>query len=237
MIDAYYWGTTNGHKMLIALKEMAVEHRLIHVDIGRGDQFDPDFLEIAPNNKIPAIVDHDPPGGGDPVPLFESGAILLYLAEKTGKLMPADWHGRWAVTKWVAWQVACLGPYGGQALHFRDFAPEPVPYAIDRYTREASRLYAVLDRQLKGSDFVTGAFSIADIAVYPWVYPHARMAQDLADFPNLERWFAAMSERPSVVKAYDYAAKLERTPLDTEAARKLLLYQDAASIKRWEVDS
>jgi len=231
MIDAYYWGTTNGHKMLIALKEMAVEHKLIHVDIGRGDQFEPAFLKIAPNNKIPAIVDHDPPGGGAPVSLFESGAILLYLAEKTGKLLPKDWHGRWETTQWVIWQVAGLGPYGGQCLHFRDFAPEPVPYAIDRYTREASRLYAVLDRRLQGRDFVTGTFSIADIAMYPWVFPHARMAQDLNDYPALERWYEAMSERPSVKEAYEYAGTLQRTPIDNDEARRRLLFQDAEMVR------
>jgi len=231
MIDAYYWGTTNGHKMLIALLETQIEHNLIHVDIARGDQFEPEFLKIAPNNKIPAIVDHDPPSGDAPVSLFESGAILHYLAEKSGKLLPSDWQNRWETTQWVIWQVAGLGPYGGQCLHFRDFAPEKITYAIDRYTREASRLYAVLDRQLEGRDFVTGTFSIADIAMYPWIYPHPRMAQDLADYPNLKGWYEAMSERASVKEAYAYAAGLERTPIDTDDARKLLLYQDAASVR------
>lgn len=231
MIDAYYWGTTNGHKMLITLLETGVAHRLIHIDIGRGDQLEPDFVAISPNNKIPAIVDHDPPGGGAPVALFESGAILLYLAEKSGKLLPSDWHGRWETTKWVIWQVACLGPYGGQALHFRDFAPEPVDYAIDRYTREAGRLYAVLDRQLHGKDFVTGAFSVADIAMYPWIFPHPRMKIDLDEFPDLKRWFDAMSERASVKEAYTYAGALERTPIDTEDARRILLGQSAATVR------
>jgi GST-like protein len=231
MIYAYYWGTTNGHKMLIALKEMEIRHNLIHIDIGRGDQFGSAFLKISPNNKIPAIVDHDPPGGGASVSLFESGAILLYLAEKTGKLLPRDWAERWETVQWVIWQVAGLGPYGGQCLHFRDFAPDPIPYAIERYTREASRLYAVLDRRLEGRDFVTGTFSIADIAIYPWIYPHARMAQDLADFPNLQRWYDAMTSRPSVQAAYAHAAALERTPIDTDEARKILLYQDAATVR------
>lgn len=203
MIDLYYCATPNGLKMALFFAETGLPHRVIPVDISRGEQFKPEFLAISPNNKIPAMVDHDPAEGTEPVVLFESGAMLLYLAEKTGQLMPTDLHGRMEVLKWLFWQVGGLGPMAGQIGHFNVYAPERVPYAIDRYTKETNRLYGVLDRRLEGREFIAGDFSIADIACYPWIVPHQAHGQDLDDFPNLARWFRAMAERPATVRAYE----------------------------------
>lgn len=203
MIDLYYWPTPNGQKIRLFLEETGLPYRIIPVDIGKGDQFKPGFIKISPNNKMPAIVDHQPTMGGDPLPLFESGAILLYLAEKTGRLMPTDPRARLDVRQWLFWQVAGLGPMAGQAGHFRVYAAEQVPYGIDRYTREVHRLYGVLDRRLEGRAFIAGVdYTIADIAIYPWIVPHEAHGQDLADFPNIARWCAAIKARPATVKVF-----------------------------------
>lgn len=203
MIDFYYSGTPNGLKIRLFLAETELEHRVIPVNLGKGEQFRPQYLAISPNNKIPAIVDHDPRGGGAPVPLFESGAILLYLAEKTGRFIPADIRGRAEVLQWLFWQVGGLGPMAGQNGHFNVYAPEKVPYAIERYTKETNRLYGVLDNRLAAREFVAGEYSIADIACYPWIVPHAAHGQDLGDFVHLKRWFETISARPACVRAYE----------------------------------
>jgi GST-like protein len=192
MIDLHYWPTPNGWKITILLEETGLPYRIIPVHIGRGDQFKPDFLAISPNNRMPAIVDDDPPGGGAPVSVFESGAILVYLAEKTGQLMPSDLRGRYEVLQWVFWQMGGLGPMAGQAHHFRQYAPEPIPYAIERYTNEVNRLYGVLNKRLADREFLAGAYSIADIASWPWVLPYERQGQKIEDFPHLKRWFEAI---------------------------------------------
>ena len=193
MIDLYYWTTPNGHKVTLFLEEAGLPYRVHGVNIGKGEQFTPEFLAIAPNNRIPAIVDNDPAGGGDPVSLFESGAILLYLAEKTGQFIPSDLHGRAEVLQWLFWQMGGLGPMAGQNHHFSGYAPEKIPYAIDRYVKETNRLYGVLDKRLADRAFVAGDdYSIADMASYPWIVPYANQGQDLNDFPNLKRWFEAI---------------------------------------------
>ena len=202
MIDLHFWPTPNGLKIKLFLEEAGLPYRAFPVDIGKGDQFKPEFLAISPNNKIPAIVDHEPADGGAPLSLFESGAILLYLAEKTGRFIPPDPRGRVEVLQWLFWQVAGLGPMAGQNGHFNVYAPEKVPYAIDRYNRETARLYGVLDRRLADREFIAGAYSIADIACHPWIVPHASHGQDLADFPNIARWFDAINARPAAIRTY-----------------------------------
>lgn len=209
MIDFYAWSTPNGIKISIALEELALPYRIIPVNIGAGAQFEPEFLTISPNNKIPAIVDHDGPSG-KPYPLFESGAILLYLAEKTGQLIPGDAAGRFTTVQWLMFQMGGIGPLLGQNHHFRTYAPEPIPYAIDRYTNEARRLYGVLDRRLGESEYLAGAYSIADIATFPWIRPYKRQGQDLGEFPQLKRWFDAIAERPAVVRGIDALKGLRR---------------------------
>jgi GST-like protein len=203
MIDLYFAATPNGLKAKLFLEEAQLAYRAIPVSLSKGEQFKPEFLAISPNNKIPAIVDHAPTGGGEPVTLFESGAILLYLAEKIGRFIPQDVHGRAEVLQWLFWQMAGLGPMAGQIGHFNVYAPEKVPYAIDRYTRETSRLYGVLDRRLADRPFITGEFSIADIACYPWVVPHEAHGQDLGAFPHLKRWFESMATRPATLRTYE----------------------------------
>ncbi|MBV6323631.1 glutathione S-transferase N-terminal domain-containing protein [Duganella violaceipulchra] len=202
MIDLYYAATPNGLKMTMYMEESGLDYRLIRVNIGKGEQFAPEYLRISPNNKIPALVDHAPADGGPPLSMFESGAMLQYLADKSGFGLPRDPRARLEALQWLTWQVAGLGPMAGQIGHFNIYAPETVPYAIDRYTRETSRLYGVLDKQLQGRDFIAGEFSIADIACYPWIVPHEGHGQKLADFPDLQRWFEAMRARPATVKAY-----------------------------------
>lgn len=203
MIDLYYRATPNGLKLKVFMEETRLPHRIVPVDIGAGEQFKPAFLAISPNNRIPALVDHDPPSGDAPLTLFESGAMLLYLAEKTGRLMPTDLRGRAEVLQWLFWQVGGLGPMAGQNGHFNVYAPEKVPYAIDRYTRETARLYGVLDRRLADREYVAGnAYTIADIACYPWIVPHASHGQDLGEFAHLKRWFDRVRERPAVLRAY-----------------------------------
>ena len=205
MIDLYFWPTPNGLKLKLFMLESGIEHRLIPVNIGKGEQFEPEFLKISPNNKIPALVDHAPADGGAPLTLFESGAMLQYLAEKTGRFLPTDVRARAQTLQWLYWQVGGLGPMAGQIGHFNIYAPEKVPYAIDRYTRETHRLYGVLDRQLAGCDYIAGEYSIADMACYPWIVPHASHGQSLQDFPELRRWFEAMAQRPAVLRTYEAA--------------------------------
>jgi GST-like protein len=231
MIDLYYWTTPNGHKITLFLEESGLPYRIIPVNIGKGEQFAEDYLRISPNNKIPAMLDQAPADGGEPVPVFESGAILLYLAEKTGRFLPADTRGRYEVLEWLFWQMGGLGPMAGQNHHFTQYAPEPVPYAIDRYVKETARLYAVLNRRLAGRDFIAGAYSIADMACYPWIVPHERQRQDLKDFPHLQRWFDAISDRPATRRAYERAREINPTPVMDEAAKRILFGQDASRVK------
>jgi GST-like protein len=201
MIDVYFFPSPNGLKIPMMLEECGLSYRLVEVDILRGAQFEPAFLRISPNNRIPAIVDHEAAGG--PLAIFESGAILQYLAEKSGQLLPADLHGRYEVLQWLYWQVAGLGPMAGQAHHFRQFAPEKIPYGIKRYTDEANRLYGVLDRRLGGREYIAGGYSIADVACFPWIVHHEWQGQSLADFPSLRRWFDAVRDRPATRRAYE----------------------------------
>lgn len=230
MIDVYYWATPNGLKIRLFMEESGLPYRIIPVDIGKGEQFDPRFLAISPNNRIPAIVDHEPQGGGAPLSLFESGAILLYLAEKTRRFIPQDLRGRAEVLQWLFWQVGGLGPMAGQNGHFVHYAPEKVPYAIERYTKETNRLYGVLDGQLGRSsgDYIAGDYSIADMASYPWIVPHERHGQNLGDFPHLRRWFEAMRARPATVRAYADVEQSYSKPVSDEV-RKVLFGQTAKS--------
>ena len=202
MIDLYYCGTPNGLKMKLFFEETGLAHRIIPVDLGKGDQYKPQFLAISPNNKIPAMVDHAPVDGGEPLALFESGAMLLYLADKIGQFLPRDLRGRNEVIKWLFWQVGGLGPMAGQIGHFNVYAPEKIPYAIERYSRETHRLYMVLDTHLKGRDYIARDYSIADMATYPWIVPHKGHGQSLEDFPHLKRWFETIALRPAVIRAY-----------------------------------
>lgn len=234
MIDLYYWTTPNGHKLTMFLEEVGLEYRIVPVNIGKGEQFAPQFLDISPNNKIPAIVDQSPADGGAAVSLFESGAILLYLAEKTKRFIPADLRGRAEVLQWLFWQVAGLGPMAGQNHHFSRYAPEQIPYAIERYVKETSRLYGVLDRRLAGRDYVAGDYSIADIAIYPWIVSHDAQSQRLEDFPNVRRWFERVGTRPATARAYAKADAINPStaaPLDAEE-RKHLFGQDASVVRR-----
>lgn len=202
MIDLYYWGTPNGHKISVFLEEAGVPYKLHPINIMKNEQFAPSFLAISPNNRIPAIVDQKPLDGGAPQSVFESGAILWYLADKFKRFLPEAPREKIVVSEWLFWQVGGLGPMLGQNHHFSQFAPEKVPYAIDRYVKETARLYGVLNKQLEGRDFIAGAYSIADMACYPWIVPHEKQGQKLDDFPNVKRWFTAISQRPAVIKAY-----------------------------------
>jgi len=207
MIDLYYWPTPNGHKITIALEEMGLDYTIKPVNIGKGEQFDPAFLAFSPNNRMPAIIDHDT--GGEPQSVFESGAILLYLADKTGKLIPHDTRGRTAVYEWLMWQMGGLGPMLGQAHHFNFYAPERIPYAMDRYSKEANRLYGVMERQLDKTSWLAGnAYSIADIAAYPWTRTYERQGVAIEDYPNVMRWRQAMGERPQVQAGMKAGAEL-----------------------------
>jgi GST-like protein len=202
MIELYFSSTPNGMKLKLFLEEAGLAYRVVPVSLSKGEQFAPDFLKVSPNGKIPAIVDHEPTGAGAPLAMFESGAILLYLAEKIGRFIPGDLRGRAEVLQWLFWQMAGLGPMAGQAGHFKIYAPEPVPYALERYTRETRRLYGVLDHRLSDREFVAGEFSIVDIACYPWIVPHRSHGQNLDDFPNLKRWFGRIAARPATIRAY-----------------------------------
>lgn len=231
MIDLYFWTTPNGYKPLMFLEETALPYKLVPVNIGAGDQFKPDFLKIAPNNRMPAIVDHEPAGGGEPISVFESGAILLYLAEKTGRFLPTDLAGRHDVLQWLFWQMGGLGPMAGQNHHFNVYAPEKIPYAIDRYVKETGRLYAVLNHRLADREFVAGDYSIADMASYPWTVSHERQNQDLNDFPHLKRWFEAIAARPATVRAYEKGKALNTSPTMSKEAKKILFGQGPETVK------
>jgi len=232
MIDMHYWTTPNGHKVTIFLEEAGLPYRVIPVNIGAGDQFKPEFLAISPNNRIPAIVDHAPNGGGDAISVFESGAILTYLAEKTGRFIPSDTRGRVEVMQWLFWQMGGLGPMAGQNHHFVQYAPETLPYAIDRYVRETSRLYGVLNKRLADREYIAGAYSIADMASYPWVVPHERQKQNLDDFPHLKRWFEAIHARGAVQRAYALAETINTArTVDQQTSRDILFNQSAATVR------
>ncbi|MBK9262992.1 MAG: glutathione S-transferase N-terminal domain-containing protein [Polyangiaceae bacterium] len=231
MIDLYYWPTPNGRKVSIMLEEVALPYRVVAVDIGRGDQFKPEFLAISPNNRMPAIVDHEPLGGGAPISVFESGAILLYLAEKTGQFMPRDTRGKYEVTQWLMWQMGGLGPMAGQAHHFREYAPEKIPYGIDRYTNEVNRLYGVMDRRLTDREYLAGDYSIADMAAWPWVVPWKTQGQNMDDFPHLKRWFDAIAARPAVERGRAVGRELPRKTAMDDEARKVLFGQTAAVLR------
>ncbi|MGI9246525.1 MAG: glutathione S-transferase N-terminal domain-containing protein [Steroidobacteraceae bacterium] len=226
MIDVYFYPSPNGIKVPMAFEECGLPYRLVEVDILRGAQFEPDFLRISPNNRIPAIVDQDAAGG--PLSVFESGAVLQYIAEKSGKLLPADPRGRYAVLQWVFWQVAGLGPMAGQAHHFRKFAKERVPYGVQRYTDEVNRLYGVLQRQLAGREYIAGEYSIADIACFPWIVHHEWQGQSLDDFPDVRRWFTTVRERPATRRAYEAG----HVRMADAAAYDYLYGQTAASVDR-----
>jgi GST-like protein len=235
MIDLHYWTTPNGHKVTMFLEEAGLPYRIVPVNIGKGEQFRPEFLRIAPNNRIPAIVDHTPVDGGEPLSLFESGAILLYLADKTGRFIPADLRGRNVTLEWLFWQMGGLGPMAGQNHHFGTYAPEKIPYAIERYVKETARLYAVLDKHLSDRAFMAGeAYTIADMACYPWIVPYERQQQKLTDFPHVQRWFDAIKARPATQRAYAQAEVVNpsNTPSVTDESRSVLFGQDASTVKR-----
>lgn len=232
MIDLHYWPTPNGHKITIFLEETAMPYRFVPVNIGAGDQFKPDFLKIAPNNRMPAIVDSEPVDGKGPLSVFESGAILVYLAEKTGKYLPTDVRGRFEALQWLFWQMGGLGPMAGQNHHFTQYAQEKLTYAIDRYVNETARLYAVLDNRLADREYVAGDYSIADMAAYPWVVPHQRQRQNLDDFPDLKRWFEAIRARPAVARAYEKGKAVNTNPVVDEKSRAILFGQNAATVRR-----
>lgn len=231
MIDLHYWTTPNGHKVTILLEELGLPYRIIPVNISEGDQFKPEFLAIAPNNRIPAIVDTDPVDGAEPIGLFESGAILQYLAEKTGRFLPSGIRGRVEVMQWLFWQMGGLGPMAGQNHHFVQYAPDKLPYAINRYVNETSRLYGVLNNRLADREFIAGEYSIADMSSYPWIVPHQRQQQKLDEFHHLKRWFETVGARPAVKRAYALAEKVNTDPVVSEQSRALLFSQSAANRK------
>ncbi|MBE9077540.1 glutathione S-transferase N-terminal domain-containing protein [Romeria aff. gracilis LEGE 07310] len=226
MIDLYYWTTPNGHKITIFLEEAEIPYTIHPINIGEGDQFQPEFLKISPNNRIPAIADNEPVDGGEPISVFESGAILEYLAEKTGKLLPLEIRDRYEALQWLYWQMGGLGPMLGQNHHFSKYAPEKIPYAIERYVKETSRLYGVLDKRLADREYAAGDYSIADIACYPWIVPYEAQGQNLDDFPNLKRWFEAIQARPAVQRAYAKAQEVNSNNTMSNEAKKVLFGQD-----------
>ena len=228
MIDLYYWPTPNGWKISIMLEECGLEYRLVPVDIGRGGQFKPEFLATSPNNRMPAIVDHDVEG--EPVSVFESGAILVYLAEKTGQFLPADPRARLQVMQWVFWQVGGLGPMAGQLGHFTNYAPEKIPYALNRYGDEYNRLLGVIDKQLADKDYLCGDYSIADMASWPWVIVHERVGQSLDEFPRVKAWSERMQARPAVSAGKNLGRELRRPLEKDEEARRIMFGQTAASV-------
>ncbi|WP_025899396.1 glutathione S-transferase N-terminal domain-containing protein [Sneathiella glossodoripedis] len=229
MIELYYWPTPNGWKISIALEEMGLDYRVIPVNIGRGDQFKSDFLAISPNNRMPAIVDLDPEDGGEPVSVFETGAILVYLAEKSGKFLPSDIRGRKEVMEWLMWQMGGLGPMLGQNGHFKFYAPEKIPYAQERYGNEVLRLFGVLDRRLEGREFICGDYSIADMACWPWIITYKRQEINLNNFPNVRRWYDQLKQRPALRKGYKVGSELGKpTGKWDDEARKYLSAQATA---------
>ena len=228
MLQLHYWPTPNGHKITVFLEEAELPYEIVPVNIGEGDQFNPDFLSISPNNRIPALVDDSPADGGGALSVFESGAILIYLAEKTGRFLPANPRGRTETLEWLMWQMGGLGPMLGQNHHFRAYAPEKIPYAVKRYTDEARRLYNVLNKRLRGRDFICGEYTIADMACYPWTVPHERQGIDLAEFPEVRRWFDAMRARPAVARAYAKGKEVNTGSTVTEKAKSILFGQTDA---------
>jgi GST-like protein len=231
MIELHYWPTSNGNKISICLEEMGLAYEIFPVNISKGEQFKPDFIRISPNNRIPAIVDRAPTDGGEPLSVFESGAILAYLAEKTGQFMPSTSRGKADVLSWVFWQVGGLGPMAGQKNHFLQYTGEKIAYAIERYSKEVDRLIGVLDRRLAGRGFVCGPYSIADMAIYPWIYSAAqRDAEVLASFAEVRRWFDAIKSRPAVATAYAKGEHLRALPVDEAERRRFLFGQTAASV-------
>ena len=225
MIDLHYWPTPNGHKITLFLEESGLPYAIKPVNIGKGEQFQPEFLAFSPNNRMPAIIDHAPADGGPPVSVFESGAILVYLADKAGRFFGDDVRGKVEVNQWLMWQMAGLGPMTGQYGHFNVYAPEKIPYAIDRYTREVQRLLGVLDRRLAGRAFIAGdAYTIADMAAYPWIDPYAKAPLDLEPYPDVRRWHAAIAARPATQRAYALATQVNPDagkPLGEEERRQL----------------
>jgi GST-like protein len=219
MIDVHYWPTPNGWKVTIMLEECGLPYRVVPVNILEGEQFEPDFRKIAPNNRMPAIIDYAPAGGGRPVSIFESGAILIYLAEKTGMFLPEDGPPRYDVLQWLMWQMGGVGPMSGQAGYFLNYTKDKIEHAINRYTNEVNRLYRVLDTRLNDSEFMAGAYSIADMATYPWVIPHANFGQTLDDFPHMKRWFDTIRARPAVVRgcAVMQETRKNRKPVEEKA--------------------
>ena len=233
MIDLYYWTTPNGHKITMFLEEAGLPYHIVPVHIGRGEQFKPDFLRISPNNKMPAIVDHAPADGGEPLAVFESGAILLYLADKNHRFIPADLRGRNVALQWLFWQMGGLGPMAGQNHHFVQYAPEKIPYAMDRYVKETARLYAVLDKHLSdGREFIAGAeYSIADMACYPWVVLYEWQSQKIEHTPHVAAWFERIKHRAATERAYARAAEVSTAPVVDEESRKVLFGQSAATVR------
>lgn len=232
MIDLYYWTTPNGHKITMFLEESGLPYTIHPINIGQGDQLKPEFLRIAPNNRIPAIVDQAPQDGGEPISLFESGAILQYLAEKTGQFLSADLRVRTETLQWLYWQMGGLGPMAGQNHHFNVYAPVKIEYAIDRYVRETGRLYGVLNKHLEQRDFIAGDYSIADMASYPWIVSHQRQSQNLDDFPHLKRWFQRIGERPATRRAYALVEQINPgSPAHDDKARQILFGQDSKTIR------
>jgi GSH-dependent disulfide-bond oxidoreductase len=224
-IDVYYWPTPNGWKVTILLEELGAPYNIIPINIGKGEQFKPEFLKVSPNNRMPALVDHEPLGGGEPLSIFESGAMMEYIAEKHGKFLPKDARGKYEVLQWVYWQMANLGPNSGQANHFRHYAPEKIAYGINRYTDEVNRLYGVMNTRLADREYLAGEYSIADMASWPWIVPYERVGQDLNDFPHLKRWFEALKARPAVDRGYKVGAELRQEM--SEEAKKVLFGQRA----------
>jgi GST-like protein len=232
MIDVLYWTTPNGHKITIFLEEAGLEYKIIPVNIGKGEQFKAEFLAVSPNNRIPAIVDHAPPDGGKPISVFESGAILFYLANKTGKFIAKDMRERMQTLEWLFWQMGGLGPMAGQNNHFSNYATDKIQYAMDRYRNEVNRLYGVMNKRLADHDYLAGEYSIADMACYPWIVPWERQGQKLSDFPHLQRWFEAIKARPAVVKAYEWTPKINpgQGGIRTAEERAILFGQTAQSV-------
>jgi GST-like protein len=232
MIDLYYWTTPNGHKVTMFFEEAGLPYNLIPVNINKGEQFKADFLKVSPNNRIPALVDHEPAGGGGPLSVFESGAMLLYLADKTGKFISKDLRARTDAIQWLFWQMGGLGPMSGQNNHFNVYAVEKLPYAMDRYRNEVNRLYGVLNARLADRDFIAGEYSIADMASYPWIVPHERQGQKIADFPHLKRWLEAIAARPAVKRAYEIVQKVNpgHGGIRTAEERAIMFGQTSASV-------
>jgi GST-like protein len=225
MIELSYWTTPNGHKITIFLEEAGTPYKIHPVNISKGEQFAPEFLAIAPNNRIPAIVDTEPKDGGAPISIFESGAILEYLAEREGKFLPVAPREKYEVLQWLYWQMGGLGPMAGQNHHFVQYAPERIPYAMERYIKETGRLYGVLNKRLADRAFIAGAYSIADMACYPWIVPHERQQQNLAAFPHLQRWFDEIAARPAVQRAYAVAKEINEAPTVSKESHALLFGQ------------